>query len=165
MRRYSYVGPPDIARQARSSPTRRQITSQADVAAWARDTAQHLDSSGEVTATFVIDTGGQLWIADRGSEHVACAQALQVLAAGELSFRINGQRAEVVEASNQSTGFCPEPESWPAVEAALDAAGLGHSGAWTSAFEFRLCESCGLTNIVKDGWKWCEACDSELSKA
>ena len=30
---------------------------------------------------------------------------------------------EVIEISNQSTGFCPEPESWPVVGAALDSDG------------------------------------------
>lgn len=165
MKRYSYVGPPEIARQSAASPTRRQIQSASDIAAWTRATEQFLDASGEVSATFIIAMDNRLWIADRRSEHVACAQGLQVLAAGELTFRVVGERAEVVAASNQSTGFCPEPESWRAVASALEAAGLEHAGGWTSAFEFRRCESCGATNIVKDGWKWCEACDAALSEA
>lgn len=163
MRSYLYVGPPEIARQATPSPTRCRIRSAADVAAWARDTGQHLDSASEVTATFVVDTDGSLWIADRRSEHVACAASLQVLAAGELTLHIEGERAEVVEASNQSTGFCPPLESWPAAASALDAAQLTHPGNWSSEFEFRRCESCGATNIVKDGWLWCETCGAELS--
>ncbi len=88
MKRYKYVGPPEILRSIATLPTRRLITGAPDVAAWARATSQYLDRIGEVTATFIIDTDARLWIADRRSEHVACAASLQVLAAGEMTFRI-----------------------------------------------------------------------------
>lgn len=163
--RLEYVGPPEILQRslATPSPTRRLIECPQDVADWARQTQQHLDSGREVTATFVVDTGERLWIADRCSEHVACAQSPQVLAAGEMTFYVEEEWAEVVGTSNQSTGFCPPPASWRDVEAALNVARLKHPGGWTSEFEFRRCDTCGTTNIVKDSWFWCEACGAQLS--
>jgi hypothetical protein len=65
--------------------------------------------------------------------------------------------------SNQSTGYCPEPESWPAVEAALNAIGVDHSGRFDPAIIFRLC-SCGQRNIVKDDNYVCPVCGSGLPR-
>jgi hypothetical protein len=114
-----------------------------------------------VPATFVIDRGGALLLAARGSEHVVCAGGHPVLAAGELFF----DGLDVVEATNQSTGYCPEPSSWPVVERALDGAGVGHPGAYTATFVFRRCTSCGQLNIVKDGWYACAVCNGALPEA
>jgi hypothetical protein len=70
--------------------------------------------------TFVVDEQGSLLVADRRSEHVACSGGRPVLSAGEMFFSVSDVGIEVVGVSNQSTGFCPEPESWPAIAAALD---------------------------------------------
>ena len=43
-----------------------------------------------------------------------------VLGAGEMTFVQAGADWRVAEVTNQSTGFCPDPDSWPAVAAALD---------------------------------------------
>jgi len=61
--------------------------------------------------TFVIDQSGTLLVADRQSEHVACAGRQPVLSAGEMTFLVSGKVVEMAEVSNQSTGYCPEPES------------------------------------------------------
>ena len=78
--------------------------------------------------------------------------------------RRTGAGLEVVEVSNQSTGFCPEPESWPAVAAALDGLGIRHPGRFTQEVIFRRCPACGERNVVKDGWFACGACGADLPK-
>ena len=80
------------------------------------------------------------------SEHVACAAGGPVLSAGEITF---DDECNVPEISNQSTGFCPEPESWSTVERALDRVGIEHPGGFTIAVVFRLCPKCHERNIVK----------------
>ena len=54
-------------------------------------------------------------LADRHSEHVACAGGGPVLSAGEMFFLLEDSRAAVVEVSNQSTGYWPETSSLTAV--------------------------------------------------
>jgi hypothetical protein len=85
-----------------------------------------------------------------------------VLSAGELFFQVEGDRVEAAEASNQSTGFCPEPESWPAIAAAPDRVGVAHPGRFTTEVVFRRCEGCGERNAVKDGWFVCGVCGADL---
>src|SRR6186997_241585 len=114
-RLYHYVGPADIKARVAGRPAGTRITSAADLLAWVRGTGQRPGPDGLVAATFVIDANGDLLVADRRSEHVACAGGGPVLSAGETFFGVEGDRREVAEVSNQSTGFCPEPESWPAV--------------------------------------------------
>lgn len=69
-RLYRYVGPEAIARRAAGSPGGAIISSPDDVLRWVIDTGQR---TGRLVATFVIDELGRLRIADRHSEHVACA--------------------------------------------------------------------------------------------
>ena len=152
MRRYRYVGPKEIAEQL--GPPGAVISSAADLAAWLR-------TADEPAATFVVGLDGALRIADRRSEHVACAGAREVLAAGEMYFA----GARISRVTNQSSGFCPEPASWPAVAAALDRAGISHLGRYTDAFEFRRCDACGERNIVKDDDFTCAMCGRELPRA
>jgi hypothetical protein len=119
-----------------------------------------------LTVTFVV-LGDGLWVADRHSEHVACARGGPVLSAGEMTLELDRRRGsvEVVYVTNQSTGFCPEPESWGAVAAALDAAGIGHPGGFGAEMVFRRCPRCGATNIVKEGWFVCAMCGAALPAA
>src|SRR5262245_13695081 len=124
MRLYQYIGPKQIADRASPTPAGTPIRSAADLARWVRESGQRPNSDRCVIATFVVDAAGVLLVADRHSEHVACAGQRPVRSAGEITFRVIGQTVEVTAASNQSTGYCPEPESWPAVAAALSAAGL-----------------------------------------
>ena len=157
MRRFFYVGPPELRAHA-TQTARFQVQSEADVLAWLQ--AQR---RGEpFVATFIVDARGDLWIADRRTEHIACARDRDVQTAGELEFEVSEPIVEVVQASNQSTGFCPRAESWIALERALDVAGLAHPKAWTRAFEFRRCQMCDALNIVKDDWFVCATCDADL---
>jgi hypothetical protein len=147
-----------IRRRALTAPAGVRIESALDLENWTRQTGQRPNREGLIAVTFVVEEQGDLRVADRGSEHAACSGGRPVLSAGELFFRA----AEVVEISNQSTGFCPEPESWPAVAAALDRAGLCHPGRFTREVIFRRCPACGQKNLVKDGWFVCGVCGAGL---
>jgi len=127
-------------------------------------TQQKLARDHSATATFIIDTTGHLWIADRHSENVACAAGQPVLAAGEITFIIQHQQVSISEITNQSTGYCPEPESWAMVRATLDAIGIEHPAAFTTSFIFRRCNACGTINIVKEGIFECGVSETALSR-
>jgi hypothetical protein len=73
MRLYCYVGPKEIADRVRLFRIGMLIRSPLDVAEWIASSRQEPDSEHCVTATFVVDEIGQLRVADRHSEHVACA--------------------------------------------------------------------------------------------
>jgi hypothetical protein len=158
-RQYSYVGPHDIRHAAATSPAGTRITSRSDLVGWMKSHASDKDLDGTITATFVIDGDGTLRLAPRRSEHVACASGGPVLSAGEITLAHKGDVAAV---SNQSTGFCPEPESWPQVADALDRIPISHPGAFTSPIVFRLCPKCDERNIVKDHWFVCAICGADL---
>lgn len=155
VRLYSYVGPEQIRQRSVGQDGLRIETASALVA-WLRSQTPNPD--GLVPVTFVVDQAGQLRVADRRSEHVACAGGGPVRSAGELFL---GACGTVEEASNQSTGYCPEPESWAAVAVVLDRLGIAHPGRFTHGIAFRRCEKCHQTNIVKDGWFVC-GCGAEL---
>jgi hypothetical protein len=155
VRRYRYVGPEEIRRRLADAPGGTEIRSANDLAALAT----------EEPMTFVVDDRGVLRVANRRSEHVACAAGRDVLSAGELRAARDGKGVRVVEISNQSTGYCPEPESWPAVAKALDAANIAHPGGFTYEAIFRRCPSCGQRNLVKDGWLECGVCGAALPEA
>jgi hypothetical protein len=161
-RLYYYVGPDDIRQRSATAPAGFLIRSADDIQAWAHRTGQHPDRGGLIAVTFVVDEQGMLCVADRRSEHVACAGGSPVLSAGEMFFRLSASPVEVVEVTNQSTGYCPEPESWPVVACALDAIGVPHPGRFTQVVVFRRCPTCGERNIVKDGWFVCGSCGANL---
>lgn len=161
---FRYVGPKAIHESLAHSPTACRIRCSEDIEAWMRRHPDEREPSGLVTVTFVVTRLGHLRIANRRSEHVACAQASSVLAAGELVLeRVEG-RCLVLEASNQSTGFCPDLGSFSALKRALDEAGLDAPEAWTRAVVFRLCEACGQRSIVKDGDFECADCQGALPR-
>ncbi|NET10889.1 MAG: hypothetical protein F6K16_40630, partial [Symploca sp. SIO2B6] len=110
-------------------------------------------------ATFTISVERILNIAPRRSEHIACSAGNPVLSAGEMT--IDGQY-RITEISNQSTGFCPEPESWQIVESTLNQIGLQHPGEFTNPMIFRCCPNCNECNIVKDAWYVCMICGAKL---
>lgn len=159
---YQYVGPVEIRERASRSPPGVRIMSAADFQEWVRSTRQEPDSRGTVAVTFVVDEEGYLRVADRRSEHVACSGGRPVLSAGEMFLCVTAGGVEVVEVSNQSTGFCPEPASWSAVAAALDRVGVPHPGRFTQEVIFRRCPECGERNVVKDGWFVCGLCGADL---
>jgi hypothetical protein len=162
MREYSYVGPQSILERLRNSPSGVCILAAADLTHWLTMNAADQALDGTITATFVIDCSGCLRLAPRRSEHVACAGGARVLSAGEMTFASTG---EVLDVSNQSTGYCPEPESWPAVSNALDHIGVRHPNAFTIPVVFRRCPKCRERTIVKDDWYVCELCGADLPMA
>ncbi|MEV4722038.1 hypothetical protein AB0J94_33040 [Micromonospora noduli] len=113
-------------------------------------------------ATFVVDLHGALRVAPRQSEHVACAAGQDVLAAGEITFAASDSGYFVQAVSNHSTGYCPDPDCWPAVAAALDRLSMPHPGGFTAALIFRRCTACGERNIVRDDDFACALCDAAL---
>lgn len=148
---YRYVGPEDIRTRATAASRGVRIESAGDLVDWMLRTDQRPNREGLVPITFVVDEQGSLHVADRGSEHIACSGGAPVLSAGEMFFGVVSRSVEAAEITNQSTGFCPEPESWPAVAAALDKAGIRHPGRFTQEVVFRLCLACGQRNIVQGG--------------
>jgi hypothetical protein len=164
---YPYVGPEEIrARAMREGHLEggQAIGSVAELADWLRRT-QEEDSEGLIAVTYVVDEHGRLRVADRRSEHVRCAEGGPVLAAGEMFFRLSAEGAEVVEVSNHSTGYCPDPSCWPDVARALDALGIPHPGKFTRALYFRTCPKCGECNVIKDDYFVCGTCGAELPRA
>ncbi|MFC7548727.1 hypothetical protein [Plantactinospora sp. GCM10030261] len=160
-RSYRYVGPVDVLASG-SREDGRRIDSAGDLAEWL---ATLNPAERAEPHTFVVDDTGGLRLAPRRSEHVACAGGRPVLSAGEITFARQDTGWTVTEVSNQSTGYCPEPSSWPVVAAACDRAGLPHPGGFTTAFEFRRCSACGQLAIVKDDDLTCAACGGELPTA
>jgi DNA-directed RNA polymerase subunit RPC12/RpoP len=161
VRRYSYVGPADLLAAAPPGGAGHRVGSVDDLAAWLG--SREADERAE-PFTFVVDLDGTLRLAPRRSEHVACAGGAPVLSAGEMAFSRDGDRWTVSEVSNHSTGYCPDPASWPAVGAALDAAGLPHPGRFTGPVVFRHCPRCGERNLVKEHDYVCALCGADLPR-
>jgi hypothetical protein len=162
-RLYRYVGPEAIRSRSASSPGGRRIETPADLRSWLTGHCP-AGANGSLAATFVIDAEGRLRLADRRSEHVACAGGGPVFSEGEMFFSIAGGAISVEEVSNLSTGYCPEPESWGAVGEALDRLGIAHTGRFTAEIVFRRCPRCGERNVVKDGWFVCGVCGGDLPR-
>ena len=156
---YQYVGPASILERVQGQPSGRLVKGCADIRVWVLENG----SNGSATATFTVDSSLGLRLADRHSEHVACAGFRPVLSAGEIVIEVQGSDVEVTSISNQSTGFCPEPSSWAAVSECLERIGLEHPGEFTAVFDFRLCGECGARNLIKDEWFECP-CGAELPK-
>src|SRR5689334_7247487 len=126
MKHYHYVGPLEIKQVPRQSVHRALIRQAQDISSWVKETHQRPNTDGTATATFIINLQEQLWIADQHSEHVQCAGGEDVLVAGEITFEIESRQVRVRAITNQSTGYCPEPESWPIVQRVLDRMQLPH---------------------------------------
>ncbi len=156
------VGPDHLRLRAAAAPGGRLIASADDLGRWVEENRSAATPDGLVPATFGIDSGGLLRLADRRSEHVACGAGGPVRSAGEMFFAAIAGGVEVAEVTNLSTGFCPEPESWGAVREALDRIGVRHPGRFTTCFLFRRCPVCGRRNAVKEGVFECPVCGSEL---
>jgi hypothetical protein len=156
--RYAYVGPADVLERSRGQARGCAI---ADAVAL----REYLGSGrGEQTFTYVVDLGGCLRLADRHAEHVACSGGQPVLAAGELRLQWSSDALVIASITNLSTGYCPEPASWPSVAAALARAGVAAPPTWTRAFEFRRCDACGQRNVIKDDWWVCDVCEAPLAR-
>lgn len=161
-RHYQYAGPLHCIPKADEMPVRFRVTQAMDVQKWQFVTAPEEEYDGSYAATFIVDLDGQLWIADRRSEHVACARAAAVLAAGEMFFEIRQKNVCILRVTNQSTGYCPEPASWEAVAHALRPTGIPHPAGYEDPFEFRFCVPCRNICLIKDDDFTCPRCEAPL---
>lgn len=157
-RLYRYVGADAVRDAVGMGGGGTPIISTADLSEFL---ARHQQDAGE-PFTFVVDRHGVLLLAPRRSEHVACAGGQPVLAAGEIGFVAQAKGWLVGEVSNHSTGYCPDPDCWPAVAAALRRVGVPSPGGFTSEVRFRRCPRCGERNVVKDEWLVCALCGGPL---
>jgi hypothetical protein len=155
---YRYVGPTAI-RDLPRGEAGTCIRSPADLARWLHTEPEAL----RAPATFVVDADGLLRLAPCRTEHIDCAAGDPVRAAGEVRFaRSSRDGFVVVEITNQSTGYCPDPDCWPAVHTALNSAGIAAPPGFTSEFLFRKCPQCAQTNLVKEEDFTCAVCDAVL---
>jgi hypothetical protein len=157
-RAYPYVGPGYLARRARPGPDVITVTSPRALSAWLDERQDEVSEP----FTFVIGLDGTLRMAPRRSEHIDCAAGQDVLAAGEIGFAPHDGRWVVTEISNLSTGYCPDPGSWLAVDEALERIGISHPGDFTCKVVFRQCPACRQRNIVKDETLECAVCGAAL---
>lgn len=157
-RAFRYVGPHKIARDAEGATGGIALRSRDDLTAAARS----LGLRGPETVTYVVDRVGVLRVADRGSEHVACARGGPVLAAGELT--LDPTERAITSATNLSTGFCPDTTCFVAFADALERAGIPGPAELEHAFEMRRCVRCGARQVVKDDLYECAECDAELPR-
>jgi hypothetical protein len=147
---YHYVGPAEVLAAVEQESPARAVLAREDII------------SVSEPFTFVIDLAGALRLAPRRSEHVACAGGAPVLSAGEITFEKGPDGWKVTSVTNQSTGYCPEVSSWPAVARALDQIGVPHPSRFTDEFTFRRCPRCEERNLVRDGDFTCAICDADL---
>ena len=162
VRIYRYVGPPSFREAAiRKSALGCAIEQPSDLQRWIERNWNDAEADNMLMATFTVSCMGKLYLAPRRSEHVACAGGQDVLSAGEIGF---SKAAQAVYVSNQSTGYCPEPESWPAVAAALVAVPIACPQDFTLKVIFRSCPACQSRNIVKDNWFACALCNATLPR-
>ncbi|MFE7707586.1 hypothetical protein ACFU6I_17680 [Streptomyces sp. NPDC057486] len=158
---YRYVGPADLKTLVRPGGQGRSVRRPADFGEWA--STRTVEELAE-PFTFVVDGDGVLRLAPRRSEHVVCAGGEAVLSAGEISFREESGRWAVDEISNQSTGYCPDVNSWSAVAEALDQAGIVRPSSFTHEVVFRRCPACQQLNIVREEDFVCVFCDAVLPR-
>ena len=164
LHQYRYIGSPELQQRLKRENHCIQVRNKSDLVSWTTSFLASGRTRGRVTATFIIDITEQLWVADRHSEHVACADSQDVLAAGEITFDRSESQIFVAEITNQSTGYCPEPDCWNVVARVLDRLRIQRPEFFTKAFTFRRCDKCGNTNLIKDDIYECAVCDSLLSK-
>jgi hypothetical protein len=159
LRLYHYVGPPEILARVRGSASGLTIQSSEDILTWMGFTRLDSRPGHQVVATFVVDELGRLRLADRRSEHVVCAGGRPVRTAGEICFSLSSDPGLKVEwMTNQSTGYCPEPESSIAVRTALSCLGIEAPERYDPEFQFRGCPSCGSITLIKDDLYECGIC-------
>ena len=166
MKRYQYLGTQQPDQQLMQPSNRLRLVSARSILDWIKLYKPPRNPDKTVTLTFIVDLEGAMWINDRHSEHVFCANGGDVLSAGEITFEINEHEytAQIEATTNQSTGYCPQPESYEAVKSAIEATGIEHPPSFTTEFVFRLCNHCNTINILKDDWFYCGVCDRELDE-
>jgi hypothetical protein len=111
---------------------------------------------------FIVELRHRLWLAPRGSEHVACAAGLDVLAAGEMGFLNVTGRWRVREVTQPLHRILPGARVVASGRHALDHGGIPHPHRYTGQVTFRRCMNCRCTNIVRDEVFVCALCDKAL---
>lgn len=164
MKLYSYIGPPEIAQRAKQAPGGTLIATSDALQAWLATIKPEGPDASHLVATFVIDAAGNLRLAHRRSEHVACAVGEPVRAAGEMTFACDRGKIELTAVSNHSTGYVPEPCSLAAVTQTIAALGLNVPPQFTPELTFRRCTRCDSIQIVKDDEWNCLLCRDELPR-
>ena len=162
MRLYRYIGSDGIRSASSMENERHEVTGLQGLLDYIHNRQPRPKSGCEITFTYVVLPPGRLFLADRRSEHVSCARGGPVLTAGEITFRVIPGGVEVAEATNLSTGYCPESGSWQPLVAALDRSNVPGICGFTHSFEFRFCAACGMTSVIKDDLYECPGCDAPL---
>jgi hypothetical protein len=155
---YRYVRPYELSKRPRPADVV-DVDNRDALRRWLT-TRPHRDRAEPFTYVITID--GILRLASRQCEHVACADGMDVLGAGEIQFEPGHNGWAVVMISNQSTGYCPDLDSWHAVASAFDRLGVGHPSGFTDPIVFRACTACKQTNVVRHGLLVCGMCGDEL---
>jgi RNA polymerase subunit RPABC4/transcription elongation factor Spt4 len=161
---YNYVGSEELRLSIANYPSGTVIRSIVDLKNWIDNICDRQTIPANlVVTTFVIDRDKDLRLADRHSEHVACAGGESVLSAGEIFISCDRGYFEISDITNQSTGYCPQITSWQYVENTLDLIPIAHPAHFTTEFTFRRCDNCSQINIVKDNLFICSVCNAILS--
>ncbi len=95
-----FIGRESFIPKADEMPDRFELTSSDDVRDWIDKTRLEPEWDDTLPATFIVDLAGALWIADRRSEHVACARMTPVLAAGVIFFEQRKGKVHVARVTN-----------------------------------------------------------------
>ncbi len=164
---YEYVGPQKILQTIKAKYRGKVIAESEEIHNWIRANHKTAKAGDVVICTFTINLQGKLVIADRHSEHVQCAFGENVISAGEIAFVVEKKGGISVDSiTNQSTGYCPSPESWFEVEKALKKIpklkGLSLLKSFEPKFVFSYCPDCKTRQIVKDEFYFCLECEQEL---
>ncbi|WP_145230449.1 hypothetical protein [Gimesia algae] len=162
LKQYNYVGPSEIQAQLNSVPFSQPVDTAQSLLQQLHQLNNDLHESPFLTVTFVIDKEGNLRICDRHQEHVACARGRPVLSAGEMTFAYQNADYHLERITNQSTGYCPEPDSWQVVDSALKQLGIQYPDFFEPAYDFRRCPRCTQINLIKDNYYYCAVCETDL---
>lgn len=157
MRLYHYIGPKELLRSLDNTSPRHELTGPSGLEQFAKSIGVSF-WNGSATFSYVVLPPMRLFIADRRSEHLACARGEPVLTAGEITFTKGSSGLEVSAANNLSTGYCPESSSWGALDLALRAANLSGIHGFAPSFEFRFCAECSMTCVIKNEVYECPRC-------
>jgi hypothetical protein len=161
MRLYNFVGPRRVVELAHAPIARCEPADAQELRRWLLD--QRMGSP--VALTYVVTLRRRLCVAPREAEHVACARAMPVLAAGEVTVAMARDAVRVLSLTNQSSGYCPEPSCFEAVTLALDALGILAPTSFEHEFIFRRCPTCWTIVVVKDDDFTCPSCETTLPPA
>ena len=147
-RSYRYVGPNEIVARVTETCGGSIVDTVEELVNSLRSMDDYQNGES-LTVTFVIGLDRRLRVANRRSEHVMCASGHAVLGAGEMTFLCDGKAVFVERVTNQSTGYCPEPESWQSVAHALDEIPVDRPDFFGPAFVTNLSSAATVANLSR----------------